>query len=431
MKKRVSLVLFVILTLSISILAKPVTLDVWQVGMGNEAIDILQAIIEEEFTAKTGIRVRMQVYNWADMQNKVLLAAASGDTPDVVSGAPDHMVEYGIRDAVLDLKAAFGEEKVRAIERNLYPGTTSSLNFRGRVFGLVETCGVISGFYRNDILTELGLGTPKTWDDLRSMIPKLQAREMNVGWNYGGIPSSPKYGAYVLIKQNGGGWVDGESFKSLLTLPGSINGFTQYCELFTKYKMPQDGDPYTLFKAGEWPIVFNINVFHATLTMAAPEIAGKWSLGLIPGTVQPDGTTSHESFMGGSTLAIFNNSKHKEEAFRYLEWYLSDETQIRVTDAIMSTIPGTMWVSGNMAAASAMKMPEKDREVLFDQLSQSKTFSYFPGSMAIQRELDFAVMSVLQLGTDPKDALANAAKTTENELDRKQREYQRYLDKMI
>lgn len=416
--------------LSINIFAQ-ITLDVWQVGMGNEAIAILQSIIEEEFTSKTGIRVRLRVFGWSDMQNKVLLAAASGDTPDIVSGAPDHMVEYGIRDAVIDMKAEFGEERVKAVEKNLYPGTTNSLNFRGRVFGLVETCGVITGFYRDDILRDLGLSSPSTWDDLEKLMPKLQAKGLNAGWNYGGVALSPKYGAYLLIKQNGGGWVDGESFKSLLLEQGSIKGFTRYCELYTKYKMPADGDPFTLFKSGEWPILFNINVFHATLSQAAPEITGKWSLGLVPGTTQENGSISHESFMGGSTLAIFKNSKHKDAAFQYLEWYLSDKIQSRLTDAIMTNIPGTMWVSGNMAAANSMTLPEIDRNTLFLQLSQSKTFSYFPGSLSIQRELDFAIMSVLQKNTTPLDALKSAAKATETELERKQREYKRYLDKML
>lgn len=420
-----------LILLSLALMAQTVTLEVWQVGMGNEAIDLLQGIIEEDFTSKTGIRVRLKVFAWSDMQNKVLLAAASGDTPDIVSGAPDHMVEYGVRDAIIDLKQSFGKERVQAVESRLYPGTTHSLNFRGRVFGLVETCGVISGFYRHDILNEQGLEMPKTWEDLEKLMPKLQSRGKNTGWNYGGVILSPKYGAYVLMKQNGGGWVEGETFKSLLLEPGSIVGFTKYCNLYTHYKMPLDGDAFTLFKTGEWPVLLNINVFHATLTQAAPEITGKWTLGLIPGTKQADGSVSHESFMGGSTLAIFKNSKYKEAAFKYLEWYLSDKIQTRLTEAIMTTIPGTMWVSGNMAAANAMNIPEKDRQTLFLQLAQSKTFSYFPGSLAIQRELDFAIMNVLQKNITPLESLKSAAKATETELARKQKEYQRYLDKML
>ncbi|HHY18311.1 MAG TPA: extracellular solute-binding protein [Firmicutes bacterium] len=418
------------LFLSFTTFAQTKTIEVWQVGMGNEAISLLQNIIEDDFTSKTGIRVRLRAFAWEDMQNRVLLAAASGDTPDIVSGAPDHMVEYGVRDAVIDLVEYFGEERVRAIESNLYPGTTHSLNFRGRVFGLVETCGVITGFYRDDILTELGLGTPKTWDDLYLTMPKLKAKGLDAGWMYGGVAQSPKWGAYLMIKQNDGGWVDGQNFKSLLLEPGSIEGFTRYCELYTKHKMPLEGEPFMMFKNGHWPILFNINVFHATLTQAAPEIRGKWSLGLIPGTKQSDGTVSHESFMGGATLAIFKNSQHKEEAFQYLEWYLSDKTQSRLTETIMTSLPGTMWVSGNTAATNAMNIPEKDRQALFNQLAASKTFSYFPGAMAIQREMDFAVMNVLQKNMTPFDALKNAAKITETELERKQREYKRYLDKM-
>ena len=39
----------------------------------------------------------------------------------------------------------------------------------------------ICSFYRKDILSELGLNIPRTWEDVMEVIPELQKRNMNFG----------------------------------------------------------------------------------------------------------------------------------------------------------------------------------------------------------------------------------------------------------
>lgn len=429
MHKKGSLVVILVFLLSISIIAGP-KIEVWEVGYANETINIIKELIITDFTPKTGIEVEISNYPWEGMFNKVLLAMASNSTPDIIAGAPDHLVEYGVRGGVLDLREHFGVDRVKAIEQKLYPGTTRALNFKGNTFGFVETAGVITGYYRTDILTELGMEIPKTWNDLHALLPKLRARNMNAGWGYGGISSGPQWGAYLMIKQNDGGWVDGENFKNRLLEPNSINGFANYVELFSKHGMPLEGISFQMFKTGEWPILMDISAFYANAYLAAPEIKGKWNVDLIPGTIRADGTISHESFMGGTTLGIARDAKNKEAAFKFLEWYLSDETQSKFTKMVPEKITGAMVISGNTAATKALPIPEKDRLKFLEQLNISNAFSYFPGGAAVTRELEFAVHNVLQKKMTPEDALKIAAKSTDQELSRKQKEYQRYIDKL-
>ncbi len=429
MSKKVFFITAFIFCLGVFVLAGP-KIEVWEVGYANESINIIKDLIATDFTPKTGIEVEISNYPWEGMFNKILLAMASNSTPDIIAGAPDHLVEYGVRDGVIDLRSTFGAERVQAVEKKLYPGTTNALNFRGNTFGFVESCGVITGYYRTDILKDLGLSIPKTWGDLHSILPKLRARNMNAGWSYGGVTAGPEWGSYLMMKQNKGGWVDGEKYKSLLLEPNSIQGFKNYVELFSKHGMPQDGVPFQMFQSGEWPVLMHIGVFYANLYMAAPELKGKWSVDLIPGTIRADGSISHESFMGGSTLGIPKYAKNKEAAFKYLEWYLSDEVQSKFAKLVPEKMPGAMIFSGNISATKALPIPEADRKKFYEQLNVSNAFSYFPGGAAVQRELNFAVHNVLQKKMAPEEALKIAAKNTEQELSRKQREYQRYIEKL-
>lgn len=419
----------VIFLILMSVSSFAVKISVWQVGFANETANIIKDLIAEDFTPRTGIEVEFSNYAWEGMFNKVLLAMASNDTPDIIAGAPDHLVEYGVRGGVIDLKDIAGEERVRAVEKNLYPGTTRALNFRGNTFGFVQSTGVIIGYYRTDILADLGMAKPETWNDLHEILPKLQAKNMNAGWGYGGIGSVPQYGSYMTIKQAGGNWVDGNNFKSELMNPESIQGFSNYVELFTKHGMPKEGGvSFQMFRTGEWPVLLDISAFYANTYLGAPEITGKWEVGLVPGTVHADSTVSHESFMGGTVLGIPQYSQYKKEAFLFLEWLLSDEVQSQFVAQIPERIPGSMLFSGNMQATMSLPIPQEDKETFYNQLNVSNPFSYFPGGAAVTRELEFAVHNVLQMGMTPPQALEVAHKSTESELSRKQKEYSRYIE---
>lgn len=429
MTRRVTFTLVLILLLSLAVLAGP-KIEVWEVGLANETISIIKDLIAQDFTPTTGIEVSISVFPWEGMFNKVLLAMASNSTPDIIAGAPDHLVEYGVRSGVLDLKENFGAARVQALEKKLYPGTTKALNFRGNTFGFVENAGVIIGYYRTDILRDLGMAIPKTWNELHAIQPKLKARNMSAGWGYGGINGGPEWGSYLMMKQNNGSWVDGETYKSRLLEDNSVQGFKNYVELYTKHGIPQEGISFQMFKTGEWPILMDISAFYANVYLAAPELHGKWQVDLIPGTVRKDGSVNHESFMGGSTLGIAKNAKNKEAAFKYMEWYLSDEVQSQLVKLVPEKIKGAMIFSGNIAATQSLPIPSSDKQKFYEQLNVSNAFSYFPGGSAVQRELNFAVHNVLQKKIAPEEALKIAARNTEQELSRKQKEYQRYIDKL-
>ena len=82
-------------------------LEVW-VAWGREWAMIVKEMIEEDFTPNTGIRVNVNVIPRsavnAQSASVILLAAASGNAPDLVMGADAQLpVEFAIRGGVVDL----------------------------------------------------------------------------------------------------------------------------------------------------------------------------------------------------------------------------------------------------------------------------------------------------------------------------------------
>jgi len=403
-------------------------LEVWEYGMANEFVAIIQELVDLEFTPATGIEVRIVANPYEGMQNKVLLAMVSGEPPDVLSGAADHIVEYGLRGGIVSMRKEFPGE-FEKIESRLYSGV--ALDHNGHGFGFVESVGAVIGYQRLDIFADLGLEYPKTWDELYKILPRLKANGHEVAWGYGGPASGPQWGALTFMKQHGGGFVDPVEYRSQLNDLGTIAGFKEYIELYTVHKMPKEINYFNMFRSGELAVFFDTVTAYAAIDMGAPELAGRWSYGLIPGTLKEDGYIDHQGFMGTGGIAIAKDSKHKEEAFKYLEWYLRDDVQIRIMTELPKRMVGAMWITGNMAGSRAISIREADRQILTTQLAVSTPFYYYPGAMSINRYVEFAVHDCLQMNKSPEEALLNAHNITEQELRNKLNEYERFIKNLL
>src|SRR5690606_37878969 len=133
------------------------------------------------FTAQTGIHVNYVVFTVADSETRYLLAAAAGEGPDIAGSGPLFLPEMGLRGALVDLSTFpdFDEVYSRANPR-LY----RSLQYQGLTFGIPYDSTITTAYYRTDILSELGLNIPETWDEVRQILPKLQARGSDMQFQF-------------------------------------------------------------------------------------------------------------------------------------------------------------------------------------------------------------------------------------------------------
>ena len=109
-------------------------------------------MITEEFTPQTGIEVDLSLM---PDQTKLVLANASGDSPDVATGVNYSIpFELGIRGALKDLTQFddFAEVAGRYTEGLLMPYVIDD-----SVYAIPETMNFQVLFYRKDILDKLGL----------------------------------------------------------------------------------------------------------------------------------------------------------------------------------------------------------------------------------------------------------------------------------
>ena len=158
------------------------------VGTGRDQANVIKALIDEHFTPQTGINVNVQL---VDM-NTLLRATLSGQGPDVaiqvanttgIAGAVmntgnDTPVNYGLRNAVMDLTRF---EDFEEVAKRFAPSALVPFSFNGASYALPDTQTFPMMFYRKDILAEIGLEVPETWDDVKVAMSVLSKNQMEFG----------------------------------------------------------------------------------------------------------------------------------------------------------------------------------------------------------------------------------------------------------
>lgn len=403
-------------------------LEIWLVA-STEKAKIIKTLTEQYFTPKTGVNASFSLMNWEDAMSKIYLALASGDIPDIAQMGSTWQGEFGLRGGILDLAKAFPTE-AKAVLARMYPGSIQPLNFKGTTWGVPAELGNMQAFIRTDIFQENGWEEAKTWDELYKILPKMQAKNMNFGIFYG-VDGLTWFVASAFLRQAGGDVYLPGGTKSTLDTPESIDGFSRFTGLFTKHGVPKAIQPYQDFRQGDIPYLCgSTTIVYGGFAVGSPELKGKWQTSLLPGTIRKDGTINHSGYLGTNNFAIFEKSKMHQEAFEWIKWFTSEEIQTLYTTEFHSKLPGTYHISPNMKAMAKMDIKPEDRAVLMNQLEEDIGIPFALGGETVWRYVDNATVSVVLNGENPEKAIRKAAKEVTDEMQRKAREFKRYLDKL-
>ncbi len=418
------------LVLLLPILAAASTIEVWWIA-SNEEIKVAEELIENDFTAKTGIKVNIKIAAWADHFEKALLAVAAGDPPDVLMTGAEQLFDFAIRGAIVtDLNKRFGKE-FEDLEKELFPAVTEPLHWLGTRFGIPQNISLMNAAYRTDIFKDMGMEIPNLWSDVYKMMPKLKAKNIEMGFHYGSVNYDALWGAYSLITQHGGNFFKDDGFSSAMDTPEAIRGFKEYIELYTKHKMPTASPGITALRNGEWAMMIDGYWMYTNIINSAPELKGKWEPGLIPGITRPNGVTNHGTFSGATTFGIPKSAKHPKEAWAFLKWFCSTPVQKKFVDEIIVKLPGSLMVPTSRDALYNLSgMPQNVVRTIHAQLDESVAVPYAPTAGVLYRFVDFAVQACVQNGKDPEAEAKKAAAEMNKEMNQRKVEYKRFLDKL-
>lgn len=398
--------------------------ELWLAGnAGRDQATSIKTLADNYFTEAEGVRLNIRL---VDM-DVLLRAVSASEGPDVaIFQAQSTPVNYAIRSALQNLSEFKDIDEVtsRFSESAMVP-----LTFNGNVYALPEQQTFLMMFYRKDVLYDLNLSVPNTWEDFYAAVPILQNNNLSVGLpspvqtQSGGTATSLNDMLVALLYQNGINVYSENGDKCLLNRPEAVEVFTDWTELYTKYKIDKQINEVNRFRTGEAPIVISQYTFYNTLSVAAPEIKGLWGVAPIPGTMQEDGSINRSAGSTGTNVIMFGNAKDKEASWKFMKWWTSAEIQTlygREIEILQGA--SARWPTANLEAMKNLPWSAEISKAINEQWKYVKGVPEVAGGYYVGRNVDNAIKQVINEGQNPRETILDYVDQINDEITYKRHE---------
>lgn len=376
--------------------AEDVTLTMW-----TESSNAPEGVFAKEFSdMDNGIKIDVREVRFDDLVAETLRAFATKTNPDIIAiDNPDHAA-FASRGAFLDLTPMV-EQSDQIDMDNYFDGPRSSLTWGDGVFGIPRASNTIALYYNKDMFRAAGLdpdSPPATWDALYEAAKKLTD------------PSNDVYGIAFSAKASEEGtfqflpWVQmaGGSFDNI-----NVDGAAEALDLWKAFFDEGLTSPDTLTR-GQWDSTGTFNGGNAAMVISGPwelkrmaaDTQFDWGVTLLP--VPSDGAP-RASALGDFNLAVFANSEHPSEAFRFLEYY---DSQVERVWPEFTRMPSRKGVA--LAPTGNAKI-DAAAPVFVEQLQYARNRGPHPEWPRISKAIQDGFQSALTGQKSSKDALDDAA----------------------
>lgn len=390
-------------------------------GGGRDQAQVIKSLVDNVFTPETGIKVDLRLVDMSIL----LRAVAAGKGPDMAIYQDQSIpVNYALRSALQDL-TIFPD--IDEVLKRFAPSAVEPFKVGNSVYALPEQQWFEMMFYRKDVLADLGVQPPNTWDDVYELMPVLQKNHMEIGLptpvnTSAGGPLNSVYMQFLY--QRGGEIYNKDKSRCILDNDVGIEAFIKWTELYTKYKVPLKMDMITRFRVGEAPIIISPYTFYNSLAIAAPEIRGLWEMAPIPGTKQQDGSIKRDvsSYVYGTTM--FKNARDKDATWEFMKWWTRSDMQVRYgreMEALQG--PSARWPTANLDAMWKLPWPTKDANSIREQWKWVKAIPEVPGGYFTGRNIDNAIRTVINNGENPRETLLDYVEIINDEMIIKRKEF--------
>lgn len=391
------------------------TADITTTGAssGRDQAIILKKLIDEYFTAKTGINVDVSLVGGSDTLIQAVLA---GEGPDVaLFTSTDTPVNLAMRGALLDLSRF---EDFESVISQFTESAVVPFWYKGGCYAFPETQNFNVLFYRTDIYEELGLEPPTTWDEFYEQIILLSNANYMVG-----VPQNQNVFETYLYQMGETFYSDDLSRSSFHTNE-ALKAFEGWTNLYTKYSLSLIFDFFNRFRSGEMALAIEPYNQVNYLYSAAPELDGLWDIAVMPGTKNEDGTVNSVETCSSTGAIALADTEYPEEAYEFLKWWVSADTQGTFGVQVEQTLGvAARYGTANLEAFEQIPWSVEQADIIRSQRENTVAVEQIPGNYYIARNLSFAFRAVVYNKKNLRETLYKYNIEINKELKRKQKEF--------
>ncbi|MBQ8345616.1 MAG: extracellular solute-binding protein [Clostridia bacterium] len=394
------------------------TIEVW-LAYGRDQAQVIRSLINDDFSSNTaigGAPVNLKLVAGSTLLPSIL----SGMGPDVFIGlGQGDVINYAIRGALIPIEELEGYGEIRqefndaamiALEIEDSAGVMHS-------YGLPETQAFNMMFVREDILAELGLDIPETWDDVKAAIPVLQANNMQIGMH--------NDVNIFLYQMDGELFADG-GMRINLDSNVALEAFDTMCGMFTENSFPYKYDFANRFRTGEMPIGFAAYAgTYNQLKVFATEIEGLWNFYPMPGyRDEMTGELNRVSVSTVSAIVMINSCKNIETSWNFMKWHAGDECQVDYSNEMVAILgPSAKHSTANILALESLPWTNEEYLSLAEQFNSLAAIPNYPGRYIIDRYTKFAFLAAYDDNANPITELLSYIDIINEEITRKRSEF--------
>ena len=364
-------------------LNKNAVVTIWTMPNGPKPQEDLEAALEP-FTAKTGIKTKVEVVGWDVQFDRIRNAAVSGEGPDITQAGTTQVPFFatvgGFED-VSDRIADIGGEKA-------YPGgvfKTTQVVGREGTWAVPWFTEARAIYYRKDVLEKAGVDPAtafESWDSFRATLQAIKDKVPTIDGKKIAPFGSPGKKAFDLVHHvmpfvwdAGGAELSDDAKKSTINSPEAAQGIEFFGGLikdglYDKAMLERDGTQVeNQFKGGKLAVWMGGPWVLGSVERSDDKNwvpAARENVGLAAMPAGPNGEAF--TFVGGSNLMLFKSSKNKNEAWEVMKFLSQDQVQTDYAD-ILGMFPSRVEPQQQIGKADA------NHEQFFKAIQQGRTYA--------------------------------------------------------
>jgi multiple sugar transport system substrate-binding protein len=283
-----------------------------------------------EYNATHKNKVKLTVMPADSFQQRVGAAAGAGNLPDLLVTDVLYAPNYAAKGVFLDISARVDSLPFKS---QLAPSHMRAVTQGERSFGVPFDIDVAALFYNKGLFIEAGLdgdAPPTTLAELYTFATRINELGGGIyGYNFAGAcPNCMLVSTWPMIWASGSTVLNEDGTRSTINNGDAAEIYTLHRQLYAERLVPtaaknESGPTWTRdFSDGR----IGMQAMGATSLQNIKESTElQVGVAAIPGL---NGGSS--SFVGGDVVGIGANSRHAAQAWHFISWMLSEETQVNV-----------------------------------------------------------------------------------------------------